>query len=114
MQRSLWKRMGTQRHRQPAPATCAPISSDYLSVTQKGVFSPDEMPEEEGEGALIVIVLYCSAARSTFALAVPKKGFDPQGYIVEMIRDDVIWLGHPEVMIRSDNEPALLHVVDQR
>ena len=59
-----------------------------------------------------LLVLYCSATRSIFVHAVPKKGLDSQGYIVEMIRDDVLWLGHPKVMIRSGNEPALLQVVD--
>ena len=28
-----------------------------------------------------------------------------------MIRDDVLWLGHPKAMIKSENEPALLQVV---
>ena len=42
----------------------------------------------------------------------PSKRLDLQGYIVEMIRDDVLWLGHPKVMIRSDNETALLQVVE--
>ena len=97
--------------RTKAPTAC---TSDlcYLFVTQKNVFSRNEMPEEKCEGALIVFVLYCSATRRIFAHAVPKKGFDSQGYIVELIRDDVIWLGHPKVMIRSDNEHALLQVVD--
>ena len=87
------------------------ISCDYLFITQKGVFSRNELPEEECDGALTVLVLYCSATRSIFAHAVPKKGVDSQGYSVEMIRDDVLWLGHTKVMIRSDNEPALLQVV---
>ena len=50
--------------------------------------------------------------RSISTHAVPSKGLDLNGYIVEMIRDDVLWLGHPKVMIRSDNEPALLQVLD--
>ena len=29
-----------------------------------------------------------------------------------MIRDYVLWLGHPKVVIRSDKETALLQVVD--
>ena len=47
----------------------------------------------------------------------PKKGLGqdvgPEGYIIEQIRDDILWLGHHQVMIRSDNEPALLQVVDR-
>ena len=83
-----------------------------IFVTQKSVFSRSELPEEECDGALTVLVLYCSAAMGIFAHVVPKKGRDPQGYIVEMIRGDVLFLGRPKVMIRNDNEPALLQVVD--
>ena len=83
-----------------------------MIITQKWVFFLNELSEEEHEKVLTVLVLYCSATRRIFAHAVPTKGLDPDGYIVEKIRDDVLWLGHPKVMIRSDNEPALLHVVD--
>ena len=59
----------------------------------------------------------CSATRSIFAHAVPKKGLSqdlgPEGYLIEQTRDDILWLGHHQVMIRSDNEPALLQVVDR-
>ena len=54
------------------------ISCDYLFITQKGVFSRNELPEEERDGALAVLVLYCSATRSIFAHAVHSKGLDPQ------------------------------------
>ena len=83
-----------------------------MFVTPKGISSRNELPEEEQDGALTVLVLYCSATRSVFAHVVPSKGLDPNGYVFEMMRDDVLWLGHRKVMIRSDNEPALLQVVD--
>ena len=59
-----------------------------------------------------MLVIYCSATRGIFTQSVPTKGLDLDGYIVEKIRDDVPWLGHPKVIITSDNEPALLHVVN--
>ena len=93
------------------------ISCDYLFIKHKGVFSRDELNENEREKALTVLVLYCSATRSIFAHAVPRKGLNhglgPEGYLIEQIREDVLWLGHPQIMIRSDNEPALLQVVDR-
>ena len=88
------------------------ISCDYLFVTQKGIFSRDDLSEEERETSLTVLVAYCSATRSIFAHAAPKKGLSqdlgPEGYLIEQIRDDILWLGHHQVMIGSDNEPALL------
>ena len=83
-----------------------------MFITQNGIFFRIELSEEEHGKALTVLVLYCSATRSIFAHAVLNEGLDPDGYIVGKIRDDVLWLGHLKVMIRSDNEPALLHVVD--
>ena len=47
-----------------------------------------------------------------FAHAVPKKGVDPKGYVTEQIRQDVLWLGHSQVTIRGDNEPALVQVIE--
>ena len=76
------------------------------------MFTRNDLPEEERDGPFTVLVLYCNATRSIFAYAVHKTGLDSEGYIVEMFRDDVLLLGHPKVIIRSDNEPALLHVVD--
>ena len=87
------------------------ISCDYLFVTQKGVFSKSELSEDEREDALKVLVAYCSATGSMFAHAVPSKGVDEEGYIVEQLKQDVLWLGHSKVIVRSDNEPALLQVV---
>ena len=82
------------------------ISCDYLFVTPKGVFLRSELFEEERERALKVLVAYCSATGSMFAHAVPSKGVDEEGYIVEQLKQDVLWLGHSKVIIRSDNEPA--------
>ena len=87
------------------------VSCDYLFITPRGVFRRDELEEDELEGALTVLVVYCGHTRSIFAHAVPKKGKDEAGYIVEQLKQDVLWLGHARVVIKSDNEPALLQVV---
>ena len=87
------------------------ISCDYLFITPRGVLMRDEMQEEDIEGALKVMVAYCGVTKSLFTHAVPKKGLDEDGYIVEQLKQDVLWLGHAKVVIRSDNQPALVQVV---
>ena len=57
--------------------------------------------------------MHCGATKSLFAHVVPGKGADFEGYVVEQIRQDVLWLGHSKVTIRSDSEPALVQVVNQ-
>ena len=85
------------------------VSCDYLYITSSGVFLRTELGEEERDGALRVLVLYCG---TLFVHAVPKKGVDPNGYVTEQIRQDVLWLGHSQVAIRGDNKPALVQVID--
>ena len=58
-----------------------------------------------------VLVAYCSATKSIFAHAVPKKGLDEKGYIVDQLKQDIPWLGHSKVVIKGDNEPALIQVI---
>ena len=60
-----------------------------------------------------ILVAFDHAAATPFAHAVPRKGADPDGYVAEQIKRDVLWLGHSKVVIRSDNEPALVQVVEQ-
>ena len=59
---------------------------DYLFITQKGVFCRDELAEDDCEKAFTVLVFYCSATRSIFAHAVPRKGHNQvlglEGYLI--------------------------------
>ena len=38
----------------------------------------------------------------------PCKGVDPERYAVERLRRDVLWLGHNKVILKSDNEKAIV------
>ena len=87
------------------------ISCDYLYITEKGVFQKNELQEEEVTRAVRAIVIFDGATKALFAHAVPKKGVDIDGYVVEQIKQDITWLGHPRVTLRGDNEPALVQVL---
>ena len=87
------------------------ISCDYMFMTARGAFTRQEFVPLQGEDVLKVLVAYDSATGSLFAHAVPRKGPDEQGYIVDQIVADVLWLGHAKVVIRTDNEPAILKLV---
>ena len=75
------------------------------------MFKREELEEGELEGALSVLVAYCGSTRSIFAHAVPKKGLDDAGYIVEQPKQNILRPGHAKFVIKSDNEPALVQVV---
>ena len=87
------------------------ISCDYLFVTSRGTFLRKEYTPIEGEESLKVLVVYCSSTKCIFAHAVPQKGVDEDGYCVEQMVNDIAWLGHARIVIRSDNEPAIARLV---
>ena len=58
-----------------------------------------------------VVAGMCSATKSVFAHAVPQKGADADGYTPKSIWDSIACLGHARVVVRSDNEPAIVKLV---
>ena len=89
------------------------ISCNYLYLSETGIFAWDELVEEERQGSMRVLAAYCSATKALFAHAVPRKGDDSEGYAVEQLKQDALWLGHSKITIRGDNEPALFQVIDR-
>ena len=103
-----WPHRATEAER-----TIPLVSCDYLYITRQGIFTKDEIGEEERQSALRALVMWCHATKTPFADAVPRKDADEDGYVVEQMRQNVIWLGHSKVTLRSDNEPALVQVINR-
>ena len=55
------------------------------------------------------IVTYCSATRCVFAHALKRKGAGQ--HVIQCIVDDIAWLGHTRLVLRSDNEPAMVALI---
>ena len=83
-------------------------------MTEKGILARHELEEHERTGAQTDLAGHCSATGALFAHAVTRKGTDDEGFIVEQLRQDVLWLGHSRIIIRSDNEPALAQLVEMK
>ena len=49
--------------------------------------------------------------KAIFAHVVPQKGVDRDHFPVDMLVQDVKWLGYQKVGLRSDNEPAILKLL---
>ena len=41
------------------------------------------------------------------------NGADSEGYAVEQLKQDALWLGHSKLTIGGDNEPALVQIIDR-
>lgn len=87
------------------------ISCDSLFATSSGVFLETDYVPLEREEHLKVIVIYDYRSKSLFAHCVPKKGPDEEGYSVECFVHGIMWLGCARVIVRSDNELAIVRLV---
>ena len=84
-----------------------------MYITENGIFGREELAGEERGAAGRVLVMYCSATMTPFADGVPRKGADQDGYEGGCINQNILWLGHSKVCIRSDNELALVQVAER-
>ena len=54
------------------------------------------------------IAIRCHESKAVFAHSVPVKGRDEDNYVAELVATDVQFMGHVKVILKTDNEPALL------
>ena len=87
------------------------IHMDYAYLTEKGLFKVEDLTEEERKHGVQAIVMYDGGSGSPFMHVVPSKGTTDNKYAAEKIVEDIIYLGHTRVVLRSDNEPALVQLV---
>ena len=97
------------------------VGLDYFFVTAEGLKRRDELDcelSEEGEEKIAAarkrgdvtkcLIVRCFSSKHVFAHVVPQKGDDEEGYCASLVANDVLWLGHTCVVLKSDNEPAVL------
>jgi len=89
------------------------VSMDYAFVTRKGQVVSQGEEGWDDEEALKLLVVKDSMSRSVFAHAVPQKGIDEKNYAVDTVVSDVMWLGYNKVLLKSDNEPAMVKVLKE-
>ena len=69
----------------------------------------DSRPTE----SLKILVAKCCKTKCVFAHAVPQKGIDSERYAVDRLVRDLKWLGHTKIVLKSDNEPAILKLLTE-
>ena len=88
------------QHRAGGRETAIPaIAIDYGYLNERD----DQLQETAG---VPILVSKCDRGRWIGAAIVPKKGADE--YAVAELKNDVCGRGFAEVLVRSDNEPAIL------
>ena len=94
------------------------IAFDYLFATRRGCYTREEWATEEvrqeaREKALKILVVRDLKSKATFAHAVPVKGIDEKNYAVDSIVSDVKYCGYSRVILKSDNEPAIVSLLQE-
>ena len=70
------------------------------------------MEEQRQKGEVVkCIVVRCSYSKCIFAHIVPRKGVDEENVVVDMTLNDLDWLGHTRLILKSDGEPSIRAVV---
>ena len=69
--------------------------------------------EAAGEGAVKILVVRDCKIKSVFAHVVPMKGVDEAGFAVDTLVADVKWLGYSRVVLKADNEPAIVKLLTE-
>ena len=88
------------------------ISFDYLFVLKSGkLVERSEVHEQEVQ--VKILVVKDKKSRAVFAHLVQQKGADADGYAVECLRRDIQWLGYARLVLRSDNEPAIVNLLKE-
>ena len=108
-----------------APSSSIPIVGiDYFFITAGGVMNRRELdhgPDQDGERELLAarkdgtivkcLIIRCTATKCIFAHCVPCKGADEDDYVATLVVNDILWLGHTEVIVKADNERSIQSLV---
>ena len=88
------------------------IAFDYLFITKEHVWRREELDEEEEAKVIFkVLVVKDTKGKAIFAHVIHKKGVESDGYSVTRLIEDVQWLGYRRIIMKTDNEPAILQLL---
>ena len=112
---------GQQHKRSQGHESSVPVVGvDYFFITKGGTKKRDELEQErtpEGEaqieearrkGEMIkCLIVRCFRTKFIVSHVVPCKGIDEERWVANLVCDDVLWIGHTEFILKSDNENSL-------
>ena len=101
-------------------STIPVVGMDYYFVTSEGVRRRDELKftaDELGEQQLAearrtgevtkCIIIRCMMTKNVMTHVVPQKGNDEEQYCANLVVEDLKWLGHTRLILKSDNEKSI-------
>ncbi len=104
---------GEQHRRRPQEYAVPILAFDYLLITKDQRVVRRDEEHEKGNIIMKVLVAKDSASKAIFAHAVTNKGPGEDRYAVNCLVEDIKWLGHTAVGLKSDNEPAIVKLLTE-
>jgi hypothetical protein len=87
------------------------VEFDYLFCTDSKIHRREELDEEAKASAIKILVVKERKTKAIVAHVVPQKGVDAEGYSVARLVEDVKSLGCTMLLLRSDNERAIVNLL---
>ena len=112
--------LGEQRGTHVGRAHEVPIVGvDYFYMTEKGLEHRSDMALSDAEvktarecgDIVLCLIIRCYATKNVFCHVVPCKGDDQDKFVFNLAVDDIGWLGHTRVILKSDQERSLVSLV---
>ena len=109
--RGRGQEFGHFRRRGNDPNRVPLIAFDYCGLSDKGeIFGLEYNPEDASTARVLVVAMRTADDKQwcVFGHIVPHKGIDTDKFAVDCLVSDILWTGYTSVMLKSDNEPAIL------
>ena len=88
------------------------FSFGYLYLDKAGVVMKKNSMLDMEDVSVTILVAKESRGKSIFAHVVPQKGLDMDHYAVELLLQDLKWIGYQQISRRSDNERSILRLLE--
>ena len=73
-----------------------------------------KLDDNRSNGSIVkAIVVRCMATKTIFAHCRPCKGAGEQDYVVSKVVEDILWLGHTELILKGDNGRSLQALIER-
>ncbi len=90
------------------------VGVDYFYITKDAKFiTKGESDGANLDGAIKCIIINDRMTKCIFAMVVPQKGVDEDRWVVKQVVSAIEWLGHPKLLIKSDQERSLVSLVKE-
>ena len=88
------------------------FSFDYLFLDKTGRVVRRENLGNREDVDVTILVAKESMGKSIFAHVVPRNRLDMEHYAVDLLLKDLKWIGYQKVSLKSDNERAILRLLE--